>query len=262
MEHIYQPIYKELKQVKENIEVILNDLSFASEYVSVYFNTQAKNIRPCLVITCAKAMNDNLENDFDLLKKLCNFAASLELIHTASLIHDDIMDHEKYRRGQISLNNKYGCDRAVLLGDMLYTRTLKFINDTLGSDILDQIIDVIDDMCKGQFLEIDAKNFNKQKYLDMITLKTGSLIKLSCEGIFLIDNNINKKYMKNFNEYGMSLGILYQLIDDIKDGDGKFKLTLNEIDNFAIKAKSSLTHISNSIYKTKLLEFVDNVSSI
>lgn len=144
--------------------------------------------------------------------KLC---AIIELIHFASLLHDDVIDASTLRRGKISINAKYGDKNAIMLGDILYSKAFYEIS-TIDSNLSRIIADAVLRLSLGELEDVElSKSFNldENKYLKMIEYKTGALIESSAECAGILKGDSSDKY----KIYGNSLGIAFQIIDDILD---------------------------------------------
>lgn len=144
--------------------------------------------------------------------KLC---AIIELIHFASLMHDDVIDDSTLRRGSISINAKHGNKNAIMLGDILYSKAFYEIS-TIDQNLSKIIADSVLKLSLGELEDVElSKSFNldENKYLKMIEYKTAALIEASaeCAGILKGDNSDKYKI------YGNALGIAFQIIDDILD---------------------------------------------
>lgn len=144
--------------------------------------------------------------------KLC---AIIELIHFASLLHDDVIDDSCLRRGKISINAKHGNKNAIMLGDILYSKAFYEIS-TIDSNLSKIIADSVLKLSLGELEDVELSlsfNLDEDKYIKMIEYKTAALIEASaqCAGILKGDNSDKYKI------YGNSLGIAFQIIDDILD---------------------------------------------
>ncbi|WP_147289274.1 polyprenyl synthetase family protein [Helicobacter sp. MIT 99-5507] len=144
--------------------------------------------------------------------KLC---AIIELIHFASLLHDDVIDDSTLRRGKISINAKYGNKNAIMLGDILYSKAFYEIS-TIDSNLSKIIADSVLKLSLGELEDVELSlsfNLDENKYLKMIEYKTAALIEASsqCAGILIGDNSDKYKI------YGNCIGIAFQIIDDILD---------------------------------------------
>lgn len=144
--------------------------------------------------------------------KLC---AIIELIHFASLLHDDVIDDSTLRRGKISINAKYGNKNAIMLGDILYSKAFYEIS-TIDSNLSKIVADSVLKLSLGELEDVElSKSFNidENKYLKMVEYKTAALIEASAECAGILKGDHSDKY----KIYGNALGIAFQIIDDILD---------------------------------------------
>lgn len=190
--------------IKSIIESYFDDLKNPAFDVFRDDLTFGKMLRSKLILSIAK--------DSNLSVKIC---AIIELIHFASLLHDDVIDDSKLRRGKISINAKYGDKTAIMLGDILYSKAfyeIACLDLALSKIISNSVLN----LSLGELEDVSLSNsFNddEKKYIQMIEHKTASLIQASaeCAG-FLIGDRSDK-----FKVYGNSLGIAFQIIDDLLD---------------------------------------------
>ena len=167
--------------------------------------------------------------------------AIVELIHFASLLHDDVLDNASTRRGIQSANSKYGNKNAIMIGDILYSKAFYEISKIDG--VLSQIIsNAVLKLSLGELEDIHLSkefNSNEEKYIKMIDYKTASIIEASAEIAGILTNKNSSKY----KIYGNSLGIAFQIIDDLLDitGDEK-KLGKPAFSDFK-EGKSTLPYI-------------------
>lgn len=142
-------------------------------------------------------------------------ASCVESIHLASLLHDDVIDESKLRRGKVSINAKYGDKMAIMLGDIIFSKALETLIE-YDKDSAKNLAKVIYTLSIGEMEDVAlSKNMNldKNKYMDMIYKKTASLIEMGCEHSARLKGLDSKIYAK----YGKNLGIVFQIIDDILD---------------------------------------------
>jgi octaprenyl-diphosphate synthase len=147
--------------------------------------------------------------------KAIELASAVESIHLASLLHDDVIDESKLRRGKKSINAKYGDKVAIMIGDMLFAKALERLTsyDAKASESLAKIIYILS---LGEMEDVklsENMNLDKEKYLDMIYKKTGVLIEMACRESARLAGLDKEKYAL----YGRNLGIVFQIIDDILD---------------------------------------------
>ena len=276
LKQIYQPISKELSQVEMELKNVVSRLIGADnskQVIKHFFNIPGKRLRPALVLLSAKAVSTS---DFRLpTSDLLSLATAVELIHSASLIHDDIVDSADKRREQVSLNKQFGNKIAVLTGDLLYTSAFLRLTDKLDKKIIRILSQCVQKMCAGEINELqntssDTCHSESRKkrdklqrrisYLKIIEDKTASFMSACCQcGAEL--HGTNKKSVDGLTNYGLNLGMTYQIIDDYIDKDSVVvaDLGLRQAEEFASKAKRSIKVLKNSIYKEKLSDLVDYI---
>ena len=171
-----------------------------------------KRMRPLLILLIAK--NYGVVNDVTLRS-----AVGLELLHTASLVHDDVVDESKERRGQPSVNAVYNNKVAVLVGDYVLSTALLNISYTNNSDILRSIAELGRNLSNGEILQlsnIQNTEFSEDIYYDVIKMKTAALFESCCE-VGTLSVNANERQIELAKEFGRNLGIIFQIRDDIFD---------------------------------------------
>ena len=171
-----------------------------------------KRMRPLLILLIAK--NYGGVNDVTLRS-----AVGLELLHTASLVHDDVVDESKERRGRPSVNAVYNNKVAVLVGDYVLSTALLNISYTNNSDILRSIAELGRNLSNGEILQlsnIQNTEFSEDIYYDVIKMKTAALFEACCE-VGTLSVNANEKQIELAKEFGRNLGIIFQIRDDIFD---------------------------------------------
>ncbi|EOZ8048389.1 hexaprenyl-diphosphate synthase [Campylobacter coli] len=170
--------------------------------------------------------------------KIC---AAIELIHLASLLHDDIIDESKLRRGAKSVNAEFGTKNALMLGDILYSKAFYELSQ-LDACFASIISDAVVKLAVGELMDVElSKSFNadKDKYLKMIYNKTAVLIEASARcGAILAG-----LYEKDFAEYGKNLGLAFQMIDDILDIKSDEKILGKPAMNDFKEGKTTLPYI-------------------
>ena len=175
-------------------------------------NSNSKQIRPLITILCSYLCDYRGEQHI-------NIAAALELIHTATLLHDDVIDNSKLRRGQTTANYRWGNDTAVLIGDFFLAKSSQIITALNNIEILKTVNATICDIVEGELLQLANKNnlaITQKTYLQIISAKTAKLFELAAAlPATLADCSQDVK--KNIAAYGMHLGIAFQLTDDLLD---------------------------------------------
>lgn len=225
LSQIYQPIGKELKQVEYILESSLyNSKNKSILKISKYLlESPGKRIRPVLVILCAKATLGHKLSTIN--HQLTKVASAIELIHMASLIHDDIIDQASLRHNKPTLNYKWGNEVSIALGDYLYSLAFELIAGCGNPDILECISSATRAMCEGELVQVserDNLNLLRSHYIIMVKKKTAHLFAASCQaGAMLV--NYNKIIQTALKEYGLNFGIAFQIVDDCLDLIGNEK---------------------------------------
>ena len=190
----------------------------ASEHL---ISAGGKRIRPVLVILSAKAFDDSKAIDY-----ISPVAVAVELIHTATLIHDDIIDSAEKRRNIETVNKKFGNELAILAGDLLFSKAFELIGSHEINEISRIIGKACEELAQGETLEIEHIGntyITEEVYLEIIEKKTASLFRACAESGALL-GGAKRKEAKALGNFGYYLGISFQLIDDILDITGDEKL--------------------------------------
>ncbi len=219
LKEIYKPIEKEFNQVDRILKKSLSGAGddFIDDIGNFLIESPGKRIRPALVILSAKALASDTVPD--LGKKITEIAAAMELVHTASLIHDDVMDHSDLRRNKPTVNSKWGDDVSIAFGDYLYSVAFEIIADSATSDIIHCFSAATKAMCEGEFFQISHRgdmDLLKERYMTIVKKKTASLFVASCHSGALA-SNCKKSLQENLKQYGMNFGIAFQIVDDYQD---------------------------------------------
>lgn len=216
---LYNEIQKEMGAVETELKKFTDSPNkIIAEISSYLFRNTGKRIRPALLILSAKQCGYKG-------KEHITMSSLVETIHTASLIHDDIIDNSNTRRGRESVHSRWGTNITVLLGDFLY---IKAISNSLRSkhrQIVQILTDVSAKMIEGELNEYAASwdlDIDEYAYLDIINKKTASLFSASCQigGILGDAQDEEENILANF---GTNLGMTFQIIDDLLDYTGDEK---------------------------------------
>lgn len=180
-----------------------------------------KRLRPVLFLLCSRAKGI-CPNE-----KAMPLATALELIHTASLVHDDILDGAKKRRGVETVNSKYGAQISVLVGDYLFAKAFQLVAENNYSDEVALVLSkLVKNLCVGEIMQ-DRALFTvptMSEYYDRINLKTAIFLS-SCCRLGGIISGLDKKEIEGLAFYGGSLGLAFQIVDDLLDFFGDEKIT-------------------------------------
>ena len=174
-----------------------------------------KRLRPLLVLLAARACG--YEKDQHI-----NLAAVVEFIHTATLLHDDVVDTSSLRRGKPTANNKWGNSSSVLVGDFLYSRAFQMLVSIGQLDVMDTLSNATNVIAEGEVLQLlNAKNpdVSESDYLDVILGKTAMLFEAAAHTGAQLAHASNQQ-TEALRRFGRHLGIAFQLIDDLMDYTG------------------------------------------
>ncbi len=174
-----------------------------------------KRLRPMLLLLAAKALNYQEDSQ----KSQSILAAVIELIHTATLLHDDVVDESDLRRGRETANAMFGNQASVLVGDYLYSRAFQMMVEVGEMRIMDVLSDTTNQIAAGEVLQlmnVNDPNVSEESYYQVIERKTAILFAAATQ-LAAILSGADETTEKALKEYGMQLGIAFQLIDDALD---------------------------------------------
>ncbi len=216
LDQIRKPIVDDLKSFDQFVtEQFKADSSLLSEMLTYALSSRGKGVRPLIVMLCA-----GLNSSTGMVSRRAWIAAMMvEMIHTASLIHDDVIDNSDLRRGKPSLNAKWQSSKAVLVGDYILGRTLTLGMSSGQYDLVSHISKTIAILCEGELIQddfADQKIMTREGYLDIIFKKTASLISVSASSGALAAGASADK-VDRMRRFGEALGMAFQIQDDILD---------------------------------------------
>jgi geranylgeranyl pyrophosphate synthase len=218
LSQVYAPVQPDLTKVESQLKSISQvDFPQLAKLLS-YTLSGGKGIRPALTLLSGKLYRYNLD-------QLLPMATSVELMHTATLVHDDAIDNSPVRRGRATINRLWGEDRAVLLGDYLFAKAGEFAALTGNLRVIRLFAQTLQTISSGELAQtFDAFNLkqSRQHYLDRISSKTASLFSLATESGAIL-SQAPEKSVEILREYGFNLGIAFQIVDDMLDFTGTEK---------------------------------------
>jgi len=194
-------------QANSNIQVI----NYLGEYLRV---SGGKRVRPALLILSNNAVGGNGKAE-----NVIRLATVMEMLHTATLVHDDIIDNATVRRSRSSVNARFGNQTAVLMGDWLYMSAYETSLRERSLEILDILTKVTRKMTEGELIQLTVLgkiDLTEEEYFDIIKRKTAYLFSACCE-IGAILGGATAEQQRALRDYGMNLGIAFQLADDALD---------------------------------------------
>ncbi len=225
LKHAFEPIIEPLKAVEQRIRDQARAFDPSVEgYVAYAIESHGKRLRPALALLSGGATGAVLSSHL-------NLAVVVELIHAATLVHDDILDHADKRRGQPTANARWGNSLAVLLGDCLFAHALKLATSFEDNRMSRRLSEAASEVCSGEMMQTQRRfdmQLSVNDYIRILEKKTGALFAVATElGGFL--NGASQETQTELHHFGMRLGTAYQIYDDCLDlaGDeGKAGKTL------------------------------------
>ena len=213
LKNITTPILTDLEKFKLEFNRALNsEVKLINSISSYLVKNRGKTIRPILTLLCARLCSKPTEYTY-------RAAAMMELLHVATLIHDDIVDDAKLRRGKPSIKQIWKNKISVLMGDFILSKALINMVSLKNFDALELISNTAEKLSAGEIMQIEkslTRTMSKDVYYRMINQKTASLIAASCElgAITTTNENNDRKFVSG---YGENLGMAFQIKDDLFD---------------------------------------------
>ena len=218
-------IATELINLEESLsKSISSEVNLATEVSTYLVNSGGKRIRPLICILIAKALGYKGN-------KLTQLASSIELLHTATLIHDDVVDESSSRRGKESIHKKWDNAHGVLVGDFVYSKAFQLMAGLRNPKIIKILADSTNIISEGEVLQLSLKNkaiISEKDYFEIIGRKTAELFKAASQSAAVLSGASNE-VVKTAGDFAYSLGIAFQIQDDLLDYFGNKKLTGKKI---------------------------------
>ncbi|XP_014240359.1 decaprenyl-diphosphate synthase subunit 1 [Cimex lectularius] len=217
----YRLIEDDLKTVHANIRqaLLVHTNSDELERISTYyFDGQGKSIRPALTLLMARALNYHL-NQSGITAEQIQMAMVAEMIHTASLVHDDVIDQSNFRRGKPSVNALWSQKKVAMTGDFIIAVVSMILANIRHCDVTITISQAISDLVQGEFMQLGAKETENERFAHYLTKtyrKTASLMANSLKSTALLCNADDQLCELAF-QYGRNIGLAFQLVDDLLD---------------------------------------------
>lgn len=194
-----------------------------------------KRLRPMLTLAAAEAGGYVGDHHIRL-------AAAVEFIHTATLLHDDVVDESSLRRGKVSANLMWGNKPSVLVGDFLFSRAFQLMVETDNLAVLDILAGASAIIAEGEVMQLKSTNnlsVTEEHYLNVVTAKTAALFAAAAQSGALLSNH-GGHYVSGMQAYGQNLGIAFQLVDDALDYSGRQALMGKTVGDDFREAKMTL----------------------
>ncbi|MBN1686213.1 MAG: polyprenyl synthetase family protein [Spirochaetales bacterium] len=240
---------------------------FTTKAINYLLKKPGKNLRPALVVFSARSLGATVS------ESLIQLAAAVELIHSSSLVHDDIIDEAEERRALLSVHKKYGIKIAILIGDVLFSQAFAIISNlpSVGDDTKVRLYKILTEltrrMCYGEIFEQrileGGEQVGRQSYLRILEFKTALLMSTACRCGAIIAG-VEADQEEAVASYGLNFGYAYQLLDDFRDGDALFSgdLDFKSLAGEYIRAAlSDLGNLPSSTYVDSMSNFAGFILS-
>lgn len=213
--------YKDIQNLIQNdivkadealVKYLNSDIALINQMSDYIINAGGKRLRPLLLLLCARATN--YQGEYHYL-----MAAVIELIHTATLLHDDIVDESDMRRGKNTANEVWGNAASILVGDFLYSRAFEMMLKPKSMRLITILSKATNEIAQGEVLQLlncQNANLTEAEYYQVIKRKTATLFQAATQigGILSVVNKPQENALRN---YGLHLGNAFQIIDDMLD---------------------------------------------
>ena len=276
MDKFRETVKNELGTVENKVFDVISGSDKIYSVLNKIVNAPSKKIRPTVALLYLKGLNENCLNE-----EIYNTVTAVELAHIASLIHDDIIDDAKFRRGAETINFEYGKDLAVICGDFLVTKAINLILENKSPALFALFNDTFQKMCLSEAEQYFLKNTvpSLDDYLKKTAGKTAELFKLALKGCGLFVNNFD---FVNAEKFAENFGIAFQIKNDLisftgnnsdnKNGiftlpdifmrdfsDRNFAIekTKDLMDNYLKSAVNCINNFKDSEYKNALLGVIN-----
>ena len=256
---IYAPVQSLIDGTEAEISRLIRDFGEPEvlEVLRHFLSHPGKRIRPALLYLSAGASNPSYQSQPQVLVKA---GTAFELVHSSSLVHDDIIDVADLRRGAQTVNCKFGNTVAVLAGDMLYAQAFLMLPGDMPTFRI--ILEVTKHMCMGEILQLRTAGMTEELYFKIIESKTAHLMSASCE-VGAIIAGAAPRAVDTLRDFGRRFGFLYQLVDDWQDGDAPLPNYhfAGQIERQRTLALQCLQELPESPCRTSLAEFVEQLAA-
>jgi octaprenyl-diphosphate synthase len=216
MQAIRQPVLPDLDAVDQLIlENLRSNVELVENIGHYIVDAGGKRLRPLLSLLAARCFD---YQGTDHIK----FATVVEFIHTATLLHDDVVDISSLRRGRPTANAEFGNAPSVLVGDFLYTRAFQLLVDIGNMDIMRDVAATTNTIAEGEVLQLvraGNPDISEEQYLDVITRKTAILFATACYGAGVLAGQ-STTMLQHLHDFGLNTGIAFQIYDDVLDYNG------------------------------------------
>ena len=249
----YSPIKEELAAVeKEIVEVVHSDNAELDEMCNYVITSGGKRVRPAICILSYLACGGKEP------QKAVRMGSAFEIVHSASLVHDDINDKSEIRRGRKTLHKEYCVSKAIVAGDYMMAKGFQALGAT-SREIVDVIVEAASRMSEGEFVQKDfehAKDVTEEDYYEIIKGKTAKLIE-ACAKSGAYISGADAEFIEAVGKFALSIGMAFQIIDDTLDVIGDLNNTGKKVGLDILEGKPTLPTIfamKDSQYGKRIIE--------
>ena len=215
LDRVYEPVREALERVMQRLRGLRRDQPpFLSQLLDHVLENTGKRVRPAVTLL-ASGFHPNDGRNAETM------ASAVEILHVATLIHDDTVDASDLRRGKVTVSTRYGAAKALLLGDYLLATAASFVCETEDLRVIRRFSELATELASGELHELSESYTSRQtreKYLKRIYRKTASLFSAAAEAGGVL-SGAPERTVKHLREYGYNLGMAFQIVDDILDFD-------------------------------------------
>jgi octaprenyl-diphosphate synthase len=258
LQSLYAPVAEELATVEGLLKAELrSDYPFVDELVRYGCLLGGKRLRPALLLLTAKAVGGQITHEHRTL------ATVVEMIHTATLVHDDVLDEAHMRRHLATVNSRWDNEASVLLGDFLFTHAFYLastLDSVLGCRLIGRATNIV---CEGELRQKGSRgNFDlsEAEYLEIVEAKTAELTAVSCR-LGAMFAGADEALAEQMDGFGRDLGIAFQIADDLLDVQGEEKATGKSLGTDLEKQKPTLPiiralHLASEAKRRELIDLL------
>ncbi|MDT8398995.1 MAG: polyprenyl synthetase family protein [Pseudomonadales bacterium] len=214
--HLYHSVADDYSVLNQKVVAHLHSEISLIESIGHYIiEAGGKRMRPLLVLLCARACGYQGTQHIDL-------ATVIEFLHTATLLHDDVVDMSKMRRGKPTVNTRWDNPSSVLVGDFIYSRAFQLLVSLGNIDIMEVMANTTNRISEGEVLQLVNQHnpeTTEASYMKVVRNKTAILFAAACKTAAILAN-ADSRVQNCLNEYGLDVGLAFQLIDDVLDYNG------------------------------------------
>ncbi|MFP4581435.1 MAG: polyprenyl synthetase family protein [Candidatus Sumerlaeia bacterium] len=213
----------EMRRVEAYMQSVWNGAEGLARRVADYVSeNRGKHLRPKLVILSSRANQVYSREPEGGDERVLRMAASIEVLHIASLLHDDVIDHAESRRGRPSINSRFGEDVAILSADLMFSEAFGMVLPELDGNILRLLLSTTRTMCESELMEIELRDsvINEQQYYRIIASKTARLFS-ACTEMGALLASFDEERRKHLARFGEEIGLAFQIRDDALDYTGE-----------------------------------------